>query len=122
MNQKIGFVGIGRMGANMARNLKDKGYEISSVNDVNKDAAAELSKELGCEHAETLAQVTASSDIIFIKGTEKELEATVTDLLGKQLLSEFITDKIDISCLEKGTYIINLTDGINTSSHKVIKN
>ena len=33
MNQKIGFVGIGRMGANMARNLKDKGYEISSVND-----------------------------------------------------------------------------------------
>ena len=65
MNQKIGFVGIGRMGANMARNLKDKGYEISSVNDVNKDAAAELSKELGCEHAETLAQVTASSDIIF---------------------------------------------------------
>ena len=65
MNQKIGFVGIGRMGANMARNLKDKGYEISSVNDVNKDAAAELSQELGCEHAETLAQVTESSDIIF---------------------------------------------------------
>ena len=63
-----------------------------------------------------------SSDIIFIKGTEKELEATVTDLSGKQLLSEFITDKIDISCLEKGAYIINLTDGINTSSHKVIKN
>ena len=65
MSQKIGFVGIGRMGANMARNLKDKGYEISSVNDVNKDAAAELSQELGCEHAETLAQVTESSDIIF---------------------------------------------------------
>ena len=52
MNQKIGFVGVGRMGANMARNLKDKGYEISSVNDVNKEAAAELAQELGCLHAE----------------------------------------------------------------------
>ena len=35
MSQKIGFVGIGRMGANMARNLKDRGYTISSVNDIN---------------------------------------------------------------------------------------
>ena len=47
MSQKIGFVGIGRMGANMARNLKDRGYTISSVNDINKDAAAELAQELG---------------------------------------------------------------------------
>jgi len=29
--KKIGFVGVGRMGANMARNLKDKGYTISCV-------------------------------------------------------------------------------------------
>ena len=65
MSQKIGFVGIGRMGANMARNLKDRGYTISSVNDINKDAAAELAQELGCSHAEKLAEVTESSDIIF---------------------------------------------------------
>ena len=65
MSQKIGFVGIGRMGANMARNLKDRGYTISSVNDINKDAAAELAQELGCPHAKKLAEVTESSDIIF---------------------------------------------------------
>ncbi len=65
MSQKIGFVGIGRMGANMARNLKDRGYTISSVNDINKEAAAELAQELGCSHAENLADVTESSDIIF---------------------------------------------------------
>lgn len=53
------------MGANMARNLKDRGYTISSVNDINKDAAAELAQELGCSHAEKLAEVTESSDIIF---------------------------------------------------------
>ena len=62
--KKIGFVGVGRMGANMARNLTDKGYSISCVNDVNKDAAASLADELGTAHAETLAQVTAQSDIV----------------------------------------------------------
>ena len=53
------------MGANMARNLKDRGYTISSVNDINKEAAAELAQELGCSHAQNLADVTESSDIIF---------------------------------------------------------
>ncbi len=74
----------------------------------------------------TLANISLypnpSSDLVFIKGANTELEAVVFDLLGKQVMREFITDKLDISCLEKGTYIINLTDGINTSSHKIIKN
>ena len=48
-DQKIGFVGVGRMGANMARNLKDRGYTVSAVNDVNKEAAAELATELAAE-------------------------------------------------------------------------
>ena len=50
-----------------------------------------------------------------------ELEVLVFDLLGKQVMKENITDKLDISCLEKGTYILNLTDGVNTSTHKIIK-
>ena len=62
--KKIGLVGVGRMGANMARNLKDKGYQISCVNDVDRDIAGALAKELGCNHASTLTEVTAKSDII----------------------------------------------------------
>ena len=53
---------------------------------------------------------------------DSELEAVVFDLLGKELIREKITGRLDISCLEKGTYIINLTDGVNTSSHKILKN
>ena len=49
------------------------------------------------------------------------LEAVVFDLLGKELIRENITGRLDISSLEKGTYILNLTDGINTSTHKIIK-
>ena len=49
------------------------------------------------------------------------LEAVVFDLLGKELIRENITGRLDISSLEKDTYILNLTDGINTSTHKIIK-
>ena len=39
MAEKIGFVGVGRMGSNMARRLKECGYEIGAVYDVNAVAA-----------------------------------------------------------------------------------
>ena len=89
------------------------------------DAIVTVDAGLGIDD-NTLANISLypnpSSDLVFIKGANTELEAVVFDLLGKQVMREFITDKLDISCLEKGTYIINLTDGINTSSHKIIKN
>ena len=62
--KRIGFVGLGRMGANMARNLKDKGYQVSSVFDINQEIASSLANELGSQHAQSLADVTAQSDII----------------------------------------------------------
>ncbi len=65
MSQNIAFVGVGRMGANMARRLKDCGYKITAVHDANKPAAAELATELGCQHCEKLSDVTASADVIF---------------------------------------------------------
>lgn len=49
MAERIGFVGVGRMGANMARRLKECGYTISVVYDINTSAAAGLAKELGAK-------------------------------------------------------------------------
>lgn len=46
---KIGFVGVGRMGANMARRLKDVGYPVVAVFDSNREIAVELAKELDCD-------------------------------------------------------------------------
>lgn len=60
----IGFVGIGRMGANMARRLKETGFVISAVYDVNREAAESLAKELNCAAATDLKAVTALSEII----------------------------------------------------------
>lgn len=61
---KIGIVGVGRMGANMARRLHDCGYTISAVYDSNQIAVCTIAEELGCTAATTLAEVTASSKVI----------------------------------------------------------
>ena len=60
----IGFVGVGRMGANMARRLKETGFVISGVYDVNREAAEALAKELNCVAATDLKAVTALSEIV----------------------------------------------------------
>src|SRR5258706_6644508 len=64
MAEKIGFVGVGRMGSNMARRLKECGYEIGAVYDVNAAAAQALAQELGCPAAEELKQVTKLSGVV----------------------------------------------------------
>lgn len=64
---------------------------------------------------------TASSNYIYLNNNEK-LKAIVFDFSGKVVINEFVLNKLDISHLEKGTYILNLGNGINTSSHKIIKN
>ncbi len=79
MSQKIGFVGVGRMGANMARRLKDTGFTISAVFDVNKEAAEALAKELNCTVATDLKVVTALSEIVItVVSDDKAMKAIFT--------------------------------------------
>ncbi len=69
---QIGFVGIGRMGANMARRLKDQGYILSAVCDSDSDKAEALARELGCEAAQTPARVAKLTSVIFTVVTDDE--------------------------------------------------
>ena len=61
----IGFVGVGRMGANMARRLKDRGYHVTTLFDVNRAAVTSLAQELGAAACPTLGDVTAGADVVF---------------------------------------------------------
>jgi 3-hydroxyisobutyrate dehydrogenase len=70
MAEKIGFIGVGRMGSNMARRLKECGYEIAAVYDVNTGAAQALAQELGCLAAGQLKEVTKLSDAIITVVTD----------------------------------------------------
>jgi len=60
----IGFVGVGRMGANMARRLKDRGFHVTAIYDTNRALATSLAHELGGAASQDLSEVTASADTI----------------------------------------------------------
>ena len=87
MAQRIGVVGVGRMGANMARHLHDEGYAVSAVYDVQRALAESLAGELGCEASETLAGVTASSDVIITVVTDDASMGQIFGESGDSLLT-----------------------------------
>jgi 3-hydroxyisobutyrate dehydrogenase len=70
MSERIGFVGVGRMGANMARRLKDVGYAVTAVYDVRTEAADKLAGEIGAETCRSLARVTELSDVVITVVTD----------------------------------------------------
>ena len=86
MSQNIAFVGVGRMGGNMARRLKDTGYTVTAVYDSHAPAAAELAKEIGAKHATKLADVTAAADVIFTVVTDDAAQLGVFAESGDSLL------------------------------------
>ena len=53
------------MGANMARRLKEVGYEVTAIYDVNTAAAVNLAGEIGVVACAKLSEVTAAAEVIF---------------------------------------------------------
>jgi len=79
MAERIGVVGVGRMGANMARRLKECGYPVTAVFDVRAQSATDLAQEIGAEACATLARVTELSDVIITVVTDdKSMDAIFT--------------------------------------------
>jgi 3-hydroxyisobutyrate dehydrogenase len=85
--ERIGVVGAGRMGANIARRLKDVGYTISAIYDVRPQTAADVAKELGAEAASTLARVTELSDVIITVVTDDAAMRSIFATSGDSLLT-----------------------------------
>ena len=86
MAQRIGVVGVGRMGANMARHLRDEGYAVSAVYDVQRELAESLAGELDCQAPETVAGVTAASDVIITVVTDDAAMYQIFSESGDSLL------------------------------------
>jgi 3-hydroxyisobutyrate dehydrogenase len=92
-----GFVGVGRMGANMARRLKDRKFHITAVYDMNRAAATSLAAELGCAAAQDLSEVTAASDVIFTVVTDDNAMRNIFSGRGDNLLVN-ARGKLFINC------------------------
>ena len=97
MAQRIGVVGVGRMGANMARHLRDEGYAVSAVYDVQRELAESLAGELDCQAPETLAGVTAASDVIITVVTDDAAMYQIFGESGDSLLTG-ADGKVFINC------------------------
>jgi 3-hydroxyisobutyrate dehydrogenase len=69
-SSRIGFVGVGRMGANMARRLNELGYQITAIFDANAENATKLAEELGSKAVGKVSDVSRLSDIIFTVVTD----------------------------------------------------
>lgn len=99
MTEKIAFVGVGRMGANMARRLKDCNFTISAVHDADEEAAAALARELdiAITNPGSLTAVTANADIIFTVVPDDDAQLAIFAEHGDSLLNAD-DGKIFINC------------------------
>ncbi len=95
---KIGVVGVGRMGANIARHLKDDGFDVTVVYDVASERAQELASELGASAAGELAKVTALADYIITVVTDDAAMRTIFSEDADDSLLENASGKVFINC------------------------
>ena len=83
---RIGVVGVGRMGANIARHLNDEGFSVAAVYDVDEERATSLGEEIGAEATDRLARVTELSGYIITVVTD--------DNAMRQIFSEDAEDSL----------------------------
>ena len=93
----VGFIGLGRMGNHMARNLAEKGHQVT-VYDVRSDVVAQMSEIPGITGAKSIAEAVQNAEVV---GTSlpgpKEVEAIA---LGEGGLLEHMrpgTTYVDLS-------------------------
>ena len=94
---RIGFVGVGRMGKNMARRLNNRGYTISAIHDSNSKEANSLAQEISCEEAASPARVAELSDIVLTVVTD---DAAMSNIFAEDSPSSLL-------CHAKGRLFIN---------------
>lgn len=95
--KRIGFVGVGRMGANMARRLKERGHRIVAVQDCDAESSESLAQELGSEQAESPARVAALSDVV--------VTVVSDDMAMREIYAE--QDSASLMAHAKGRLFIN---------------
>ncbi len=95
---KIGVVGVGRMGANIARHLNDEGFNVTAVYDVASERAEELAAEIGATAAGELTNVTALADYIITVVTDDAAMRTIFSDAADDSLLKGASGKVFINC------------------------
>jgi 3-hydroxyisobutyrate dehydrogenase len=83
---RIGIVGVGRMGAGIARHLKDEGFSVTVVHDIRPDVARAVAAELGAMAAPSLAAVTRAAGAVITVVTDDAAMRSIYAESGHSLL------------------------------------
>ena len=101
------------MGANMARRLKECGYRVSALYDINRSAAESLAQELGAEACSALARVTELSDVVITVVTDDKAMRKIYSPKGDSLLAK-AAGKLFINCA-------TISPGVHVEVEKLAK-
>ncbi|HVT71917.1 MAG TPA: NAD(P)-dependent oxidoreductase [Lacunisphaera sp.] len=94
---RIAFVGVGRMGGNMARRLKDCGHALTAVFDARPETARALATELGAAACARLVDVTALADVVFTVVSDDAAQLAIFAPEGDSLLAA-ATGRVFVNC------------------------
>ena len=95
--KRIGVVGVGRMGANIARRLKDVGYSVTAVHDARAETAREIANELGAQPVDTPREVAERAELIITVVTD---DAAMRAIYGPSdgSLLQAAGDRLFVNC------------------------
>ncbi len=94
----IGFVGVGRMGANMARRLKEQGFTLTVVCDHHHPAALALAAELQIKAVHSPADVAkVSGCVITVVSDDAAMRSIYAEHDGTSLLAH-AQERLFINC------------------------
>jgi 4-hydroxybutyrate dehydrogenase/sulfolactaldehyde 3-reductase len=121
--EKIGFIGLGRMGKPMAANLQKKGFDLL-VMDLNRDAVGEL-VQLGASAADSVSQIARDCRIIVtMLPSSVEVEQVALGaggifahaargslLLDMSTIDPLATDRLQAAAFERGLSLVDAPVG-----------
>lgn len=121
--EKIGFIGLGRMGKSMAMNLARKGFELV-VLDLDDKAMAEL-EALGARRGASIADVAKSTTVLFtMLPSSVEVEQVVLGpdgvfahaargsvLVDMSTIDPFVTDRLAHEAEPRGLTLVDAPVG-----------
>lgn len=62
-----------------------------------------------------------ATDYLLIEGTDEKAVVSVYDLAGSLILRREATERLDVSALSAGTYLVRIEDGQTSAVHRIIK-
>ena len=95
---RIAVVGTGRMGSNMARRLRNCGFELVAVYDVNRTVGGELATELSVELPQSLERVSALANLVITVVSDDAAMEAVFAKQGDSLLKSLPSGVLFVNC------------------------